>query len=465
MKNHFDSKEQEYIKYIRNLTIKRINIIMSISIFLLSLLMYLDISVRHNTIALYSRILPLFLAIVLIVLKNASTLRTKKVIQRLYNIYLASILAMMYAKYLIHYNTGVSYLNVLSIITAIFIISLEIRANLLNTILIYLVPSLIFFLVLIFFYEYRKEEFTPLINVVIILIAGFTVNSVQNNFRYKAFKSGIILKAEKKKLENTNRKLKMYQEKLEELVQKKTISLQEALKKIKESDNLKASFIQNISHEIRTPLNATMGYLQILSKNDKTIRKEYRIINKNFNDLIKTVDDIIFLSDLQTNSNKVNKTEIQAKALIDDIFTDLKKQITLYKKDLIPVIENNCNIGTQVLTDKFIYNKIASYIIDNAVKFSKEGEIKIQCEHENNMFILTISDHGIGIAENELPYVYDSFRKIEDINNISRGIGIGLSIAKKLSELISCEMIIQSQKDIGTTVLLKIQAVDHLYNI
>ncbi|MCD4793083.1 MAG: HAMP domain-containing histidine kinase [Bacteroidales bacterium] len=457
MSNKSRMLELRYRKYINDITVKRINIIMIISISLLSLLMYSDLYIRENIIALYSRLPSFILAFVLIVLKNFKIKINISLLTTLYNYFLASIPIMMFAKYLIHIDSGTDSVNVLGIITALFIISLEIRTNLLYTIVIYIIPPILFLIILLSFFSVTNEESHAFINVFLILIAGFTVNRVQNNFRYKAFEADYYLDIEKKKLEQSNEELKIYQEKLEELVEEKTISLQIALKKATESDKLKTSFLQNISHEIRTPINAVLGFMQVLSGKDKSIENEYQIINDNFNVLIKTIEDILFLSELQSEQFEIKKTEFFAQDFINNIYILLQNRIKKSFKKIKPVLDFNKNDNFLIEADGKLLKKAITYIIDNAVKFTDQGEIKLHISLNNENVNINIIDDGQGISEKDLPYIYDSFRKFEDKNTIFSGVGIGMSIAEKLISLLSGEIQISSEKGKGTSVKIVIK--------
>ncbi|MCF6367157.1 MAG: HAMP domain-containing histidine kinase [Bacteroidales bacterium] len=452
MKKESDIYRLRYRNYINDITEKRINSVVIISIFLLLFLCISDVFIRNNVNAIYTRIPPLLIGGILISLRNLKRFKRKSLLTSLYNFLLATLLAMMFAKYLIHLNSETESISISSIITAIFIVSLEIRTNLVYTILIYLIPFILFFIVLFSFFSATKEQLLPFINVFIMIIVGFSINRIQNNLRYKNFKSGFLLNVEKQKLFEKNKELQNYQNKLQDLVEEKTKSLQIALKKVKESDELKTSFLQNISHEIRTPMNAVLGFVHLLSEKNKEAEKEFEIIDKNLRQLLKTIDDIILLSELQTKQFKITPVKFAVNSFMKSQCESTKKNIEENLKPILVSYKKDAENDIKIKTDKDILSKIFSYILENAVKFSDSGEIKLSYKIENNQIIFIISDNGIGISDKNLLFVFDLFRKFENSNNIFRGVGIGLSIAKELTNILNGKITIKSKEKKGTTV-------------
>ncbi len=450
-----------YVKYISDITAKRLNVLMPLSVLILTLLILSDIYIRHSYAAVLTRIFPLFLSIYLYIYNKVNP-KPKVGKTVLYNILLASIPAMMFAKYLVHYGTGTSYTNIIGIIVAVFIISLEVRADLLNTILIYALPPFIFAVVLFMFFPVNQKEVQPLINIILILFVGFFVNRVQNNFRYKAFISNYLLQSEKLKLEESNDKLNLYKRKLEAMVEKKTLSLRYALEKAKESDALKTQFLQNISHELRTPMNAVIGFSDIVSKKNSSFKKEYKIIEQSLNRLLKTIENIILLSKLQSGKTGLELSKFYAAKLNKDLLDIIKFQIEESSKPLTVEFKDNTGGDFYFYSDEEKIKQIFNQIFDNAVKYTEKGKIEILINKKNdNEVEYIISDSGIGIPSEELPFIFDVFRKSDKRNKFYEGTGIGLSIAKFITKLLGGQIFVKSSENNGTTVklILKISNV------
>ncbi len=447
MRNKSPILNLKYKKYINDITVKHLNIYVSMGIILLVLLMLLDFFIRKSPIAMCTRLPSVLLASIILFLNNFPKKKDKSLLTVLYHAFLVSIYVMMLAKFLVHFGDGFVSTNVLGIIIAVFIISLDLRTNTLKTTLIYLLPLFLFFIVFyLFFYSYFSKDFyTPLINILIFVFVGFVINKVQSNFRFKVFEANYFLDIEKEKLRQLNVKL-------EEIVEDKTKSLKLVLKKAKESDNLKTSFLQNISHEIRTPLNAVEGFIQILSNRYPNISKEYNIIKKSLDDLTKTIDDILLLSKLQVNESEINITNFNINDLINEMFIFLQNEIEFKSKNILPVLDFNKYEKITINADKDLLKKAIIFILENAVKFSESGEIKLACYKNDKRTVIKITDNGQGISEKDLLHVFDYFRKFEDKDNLYRGVGIGMSIAKGLIDLHSGYIKVNSKKGKGTSV-------------
>ncbi len=231
--------ELRYMNYINDITYKRINLIMIVSIIILLVLMFLDLRLRNNLTAVYTRIPSLFIDVFILILKNLKNKKNKLIIAFLYKLFLFTILAMMYAKFLVHINTETTSLNASSIITAIFIITLEIRLKFVYGIIIYFGTFILFFIILLMFFGFDINMIKPLINVFLMTFVGFVINRIQNNLRFKNFENKYLLKAEKQKLYESNKELSLKNTKLEnfnELFIGREFRIKELRDKVKELD-------------------------------------------------------------------------------------------------------------------------------------------------------------------------------------------------------------------------------------
>jgi len=457
-KNHLNEESHifklRFQKYIADNTVKRLNTLIPIAILLLVVLIFTDIYIRHSIPAVYSRIFSLSLAVFLY-LHNKIRPKASTIKVVLYNIFLASIPAMMFAKYLIHYDTDTNTTNVMSIIIAVFIIALEVRTNFFYSLLIYLIPPVIFIIILHLYFPVSEKEQISLINIFIILIVSFFINQVQNNFRFKTYVSNYLLNIEKKKLEESVKNLNHYKKKLEDMVEKKTLSLKYALEKAKKSDALKTQFLLNISHELRTPMNAVLGFSDIVSKKNPELKKEYEIIENNLNLLLNTIENILLLSKLQSDQIGSELSSFSITEFNKSLFNQLKKDIYNSKKPISAEFINQISDDLVFNSDKHKLEIIFKQVFDNAVKYTDKGTIELMCEQiSENEIQYSVSDTGIGISPNELPHIFDTFRKAEKKDKLFGGTGIGLSIAKQLTELLKGQISAKINQNKGTTIVI-----------
>ncbi len=237
-------------------------------------------------------------------------------------------------------------------------------------------------------------------------------------------------------------------------IKQKTKELRIAKENAEESDRLKTSFIRNISHEIRTPMNGIIGFSEFLDNPDLTDseRQEYaRIIINSGKQLMSIIEDILEISKLRSKQVKVNIEKTNLIVLLKALFSifEIKakeKNIELYLENGLPDDQN------LVLIDKSKLNKIVSNLLDNAIKFTNEGYVKVYYKIENNHIIISIEDTGIGINPKDQENIFRSFSQSEkEISKNYGGLGLGLTLAKENVALIGGQIRFKSEKGKGTT--------------
>lgn len=208
------------------------------------------------------------------------------------------------------------------------------------------------------------------------------------------------------------------------------------------SQKVKTSFLNNLSHEIRTPLNGLLGFLQIISKLDiedfKTEgKKHYNIIKKSADRFLLIMNDLIDLALINSGDDiKVEKKNVR----IENIFLDLKE----YFETVISVLYRNVSIryanpdiSLIIFSDEKKIKHILYHLIDNAIKFSNDNKVIFGYKIENQNIVFFVTNKSSQINEDKKKKMYEMFEK-QDINNneYTSGLGIGLPLVKKLSELL-----------------------------
>lgn len=220
----------------------------------------------------------------------------------------------------------------------------------------------------------------------------------------------------------------------------------------------KLSFIANMSHEVRTPLNGIVSMIDILSKTELTeLQIKYIDIIKNCNiQLLDIVNDILDYSKIITNGMKMKLLPIHLNKILESV-----ESILSYKakeKSLEIKINIDNHIPDMIIADPTRLKQVLINVISNSIKFTKVGEITIDITikemDENECIILfKVTDSGIGIPEDKLLKVFDSFRQIDN-NYLSDicGVGLGLPITKHIVEMFKGKIWIESKLNVGTTV-------------
>ncbi|WP_461638364.1 ATP-binding protein [Labilibaculum euxinus] len=228
-------------------------------------------------------------------------------------------------------------------------------------------------------------------------------------------------------------------------------------RKAVESDRLKTIFLQNINHEIRTPMNAIMGFSALLPEqfSDKECIEKYsKIIMQRCNDLLSIVNDIMDISQIETEQIHFNIEECNLNTTLVEIRALFRKEQVRQKKQHINLILTSSTTKNKTfITDKEKLKQIAANLISNALKFTDRGEINITLkidDHKN--IILQVSDTGIGIPTSEFKNIFERFTQVEqDENRVFSGIGLGLSIVKGLTNSLSGIIHLDSELGKGST--------------
>lgn len=242
-------------------------------------------------------------------------------------------------------------------------------------------------------------------------------------------------------------------------------TIEEARKKAEEADQLKSAFLQNISHEVRTPLNAILGFSNVLMMDDEISENErqsyLQLIVRNGQILLHVFNDTIKLSRLQSGLMSVDKKYIY----INSVMTDLYRQFTFEKEQIgkkhikLNALRGNENVKFSVCCDGQKIKDIFESLLDNAVKFTKEGEINFGYDIINSGHLeFFVRDTGIGIPEDKFEEIFERFHQLD--SSMTReygGTGIGLSLAKDFAKLLDTKIEVKSTLGKGSRFSFVIQ--------
>jgi PAS domain S-box-containing protein len=232
--------------------------------------------------------------------------------------------------------------------------------------------------------------------------------------------------------------------------------LEEQKEKAEESDRLKTAFLTNMSHEIRTPMNAIIGFSELIADPDidTDSRKEFsEQIYLSSRSLMKLIDDIIDISQIDSGILKITKKKFDLSELLFITHENFNKEKKKENKDNIELLLHNPfgDCTTFIETDKLRLQQILDHLLSNALKYTHKGFIELGFDtDQNDLPIFYIRDTGIGIPEDKTEKIFNHFTKIEDHTKLYRGTGIGLTITKRLVNLLGGNIRVESNPGIGS---------------
>ena len=264
-------------------------------------------------------------------------------------------------------------------------------------------------------------------------------------------------------LKNDKGKITHYIGMKEDITQRKKIEgeLIEAKEKAEESDRLKSAFLANMSHEIRTPMNSIIGFSQLLD--DETISDNERshfidLIQNSGNDLLRLIDDIIDISKIEAGQLKVFKSQYFLDNIMQEFFVSYNEFLKTKpeKKDITIRYNPPADSKTVVYTDIDRFKQIFRNLMNNAIKFTESGLIefgfKLRQRKQDPEIEFYVRDTGIGISKDNLDVIFQSFRQANDSDTrLYGGTGLGLTITKRMVEILGGRIWVKSVKNQGST--------------
>lgn len=275
---------------------------------------------------------------------------------------------------------------------------------------------------------------------------------------------------QKKELESISNEIRKLNAELEAKVEDRTVILKEALQKLEQSqielsealdkerqlNEIKSRFVAMASHEFRTPLSTVLSSASLLSKyteggeQDKRNRHIEKIKSsvKHLNDIL---EDFLSLGKLDEGKVESHITAFDLKEFIGETTDEMKGLLKKYQQ-FIYYHEGD----SDAVSDKKLLKNILINLITNAIKFSDEGAlVEIRSSGSNGEATIAITDHGIGISDEDQEHLFSSFFRGTNAINIA-GTGLGLHIVKRYLDLLGGNVSLQSKLNEGTTVTVNI---------
>ncbi len=250
---------------------------------------------------------------------------------------------------------------------------------------------------------------------------------------------------------------------LQDITDKKNQETQliKAKEEAEKSDRLKTEFLAQMSHEIRTPLNNILTYTSLLKEEFEEklppgMESTFNVIDTSSQRLIRSIELILNLSRIQTGNFETDFKEFDIhNDLLEDLIFEFHSRAKM--KNLSLKYQKQA-LNTFIYGDHYSLGQMFLNLIDNAIKYTHEGEIKVEVFNDRpNSLCVKISDTGIGISSEYLPFLFNPFSQEETgINRHFEGTGLGLALVKKYAEINNVDIKVNSEKWKGSEFILTI---------
>ena len=289
-------------------------------------------------------------------------------------------------------------------------------------------------------YSYNKQSIQLINNIQDTMsarITGVIANQKNKEISEKIAQANMELQSQKSELISQS----------SELIEQNT-ELEMQKKQLNEANRLKTNFLSNMSHELRTPLNSVIALSGVLNRRlvNQIPEEEYsylEVIERNGKHLLTLINDILDISRIESGREEMEITKFNANNLIAEVVSMIEPQS---KQRSIELLQTEKDVELIVTTDANKCKHILQNLISNAVKFTVKGQVEVKAKLENETLLISVTDSGIGIAEEHISHIFDEFRQAD--GSTSRrfgGTGLGLAIAKKYTNLLGGNITVKSE--------------------
>ena len=245
------------------------------------------------------------------------------------------------------------------------------------------------------------------------------------------------------------------------------IELRAAHKEAEEARELKEQFAANISHELRTPLNLVLGFTEIMHLTPEvygvdgwspTLRGDIDQIYRSSRHLLEMIDDILDLSRFQMSAFRLNRESTPIKGILEDgidiakdLFRDRQVQFQVDLAEDLPIVR----------VDKTRIRQVILNLINNAYRFTETGFVRLTARSDEYEVFISVSDTGLGIPADKIPFIFDGFYQVDhSLNRSHGGTGLGLTISKEFVESHGGKIWLESQVGVGSTFTFTIPIIE-----
>ncbi len=255
-------------------------------------------------------------------------------------------------------------------------------------------------------------------------------------------------------LEKSHRALRKAYDELEQKVEERTKELAETNKQLVEASNHKSEFLANMSHELRTPLNSIIGYTKLMLDGlegdiNEEQQKDLHTVYNNSTLLLELINGLLDLSRIEAGKVVLSYGTF----IISDLLSEVIPGMEQLAREKGLTLTYSAAPGIDSLhADKAKTKQVLINILGNAIKFTNEGSVKLNVAESESDNIFSVTDTGIGIKEEDLEAIFDSFKQVGPAQIAGyEGTGLGLAISKEFIEMQGGKIWVESELGKGST--------------
>ena len=228
-----------------------------------------------------------------------------------------------------------------------------------------------------------------------------------------------------------------------------------------ELKNVKSEFLANISHELRTPLSVVIGFVsilldQLIGQLTEQQHQALERVYKNSSELLELIDNVLILTSLNAGELALAEEEFEVSPVLQEC---VKRYEKILEEKAIQLSIEAPSTGVRIFGDPSKVARIVQNLLHNAIKFTPAGKItlKVRQSPQRGMVELEIADTGIGMPERQIERMFQPFQQMDSsLRREYSGLGLGLTVARRLTDFLGGSLQVRSQRDFGTHVLLSL---------
>jgi signal transduction histidine kinase len=223
---------------------------------------------------------------------------------------------------------------------------------------------------------------------------------------------------------------------------------------------VKSDFLSNVSHELRTPLSVVVGFVylllnQVIGKLSEEQQKVLETVYRNSEELLELIDNVLWMTSLNAGDAAATVDKFDGCEVVREAVRRYER--ILREKGLALSVEM-ADAGISIVSDRSKVERIFQNVLNNAIKFTSQGEITVRARPtaDHSSIEFEVVDTGVGIEKNKMDSIFEPFQQVDTSSHRPfSGLGLGLTVARRMAELIGGTLQISSEAGKGTRVLMK----------